>query len=96
MHNFSTDQIDYSEYGETGYFCSESQTQYVLSKGERCLDQSRNLLIIGFAGVDGIEFVLTPDGDSVYAYYPINSELIQLAPDFTTFISGWIDGKICV
>lgn len=96
MHSFSTDQIDNSEYGETGYFCEKSQYQYVLPESDRFVDRQRQLYILGYAGTDGIEFVLRPNEDCVYAYYPNVGELHRLAPDFTAFIDGWIGGTIGV
>ena len=93
---FSTDQIDGSAYGNAGYFCQESQYQYVLPKSDRFVDKQRKLYVLGYAGADGIEFVLKPNEDCVYAYYPSVDELHKLAPDFSTFIDGWINGRIAV
>ncbi len=96
MHSFSTDQIDRSKYGDAGYFCERSQYQYVLPESERFVDPKRNLYVLGYAGADGIEFVLKPHEDSVYAFYPNTGELHCIAPDFATFIVGWINGGIGV
>ena len=52
--------------------------------------------MIGYAGVGGIEFVLLPNDQSVYAYYPIEGELSYLADTFEGFLSGWKRGEIAV
>ena len=96
MPRFQTQSIDGSEYGEDGYFDTDSQYQYVLSKEERHIDYSRDVYVFGYAGADGIEFVLKPDDEAVYAYLPIDDKLVRLAPGFDSFIKGWIDGSIGV
>jgi hypothetical protein len=96
MSRFQTHQIDVSAYGEDGYFDTESQYQYVLSVADRHIDESRDLYVLGHAGADSIEFVLKPGDVAVYAYMPIEDDLVWLAPDFDSFIKGWIDGSIGV
>ncbi len=96
MTRFHTQQIDTSAYGESGFYHHGSQFQYVLAKADRHVDESRNLYVLGHAGADGIDFVLKPDDDAVYAYYPIEDEVVRLAPDFDSFIKGWIGGTISV
>lgn len=96
MSRFQTQQIDASDYREHGYFDIDSQCQYVLSEVDRHVDESRDVYVLGHAGVDGIEFVLRPDDKAVYAYMPIEDELVRLAPDFNSFIAGWRDGSIKV
>ncbi|MEO0853270.1 MAG: hypothetical protein AAFY15_07170 [Cyanobacteria bacterium J06648_11] len=94
--SFQTEELDQSPCADEGYFDSDSQYQYVLAREERlCLD-SPNRLVIGYAGVGGIEFVLLPDDRSVYAYYPIEGELSHLAETFAGFLSGWKSGEIAV
>lgn len=94
MSQFQTQQIDASAYGEHGYFDTDSQCQHVLAAADRYVDKSRNVYVLGHAGVDGIEFVLKPDDKAVYAYMPIDDELVRLAPDFDSFITGWREGSI--
>jgi len=96
MQTFHTNQIDESEYGAGGYFDENSQHQYVLPRTDRFVDESRSLFVFGYAGADGIEFVLKPGESAVYAYMPIDGESVMLAPDFETFMAGWIDGSITV
>lgn len=96
MSRFQTQQIDASDYCESGYLDADSQCQYVSAKADRHIDESRDVYVLGHAGVDGIEFVLRPDDNAVYAYLPIDDELVRLAPDFDSFITGWIDGSISV
>ena len=96
MTRFQTQQIDSSKYGESGFYDHHSQCQYVLSEPDRHIDESRNLYVLGHAGADGIDFVLKPDDEAVYAYYPVGNELVRLASNFDSFIKGWIDGTITV
>ncbi len=94
MSRFQTQQIDASDYRKHGYFDTDSQCQYVLSEADRHVDESRNVYVLGHAGVDGIEFVLKPNDHAVYAYVPIGDEFVRLAPDFDSFITGWRRGSI--
>ena len=54
------------------------------------------MYVFGYAGVDGVEFVLKPNDEAVYAYMPISDELVRLAPNFDSFVEGWMDGRITV
>ncbi len=94
MSRFQTQQIDASDYRELGYFDTESQCQYVLAEADRYVDESRDVYVLGHAGVDGIEFVLQPNDEAIYAYMPIDDKLVWLASDFKSFIAGWRDGSI--
>lgn len=96
MPRFNTQQIDASDYRKHGYLDTDSQCQYILSEADRYVDESRDVYVLGHAGADGIEFVLKPNDQAVYAYTPIDDEYVQLAPDFDSFMTGWRDGSITV
>ncbi|MEM6820160.1 MAG: hypothetical protein AAF578_15380 [Pseudomonadota bacterium] len=96
MPRFRTQQIDDSVYGEQGFFDAESQCQYVLASADRYVDESKDVYVIGHAGVDGIEFVLRPNDTAVYACMRVEDELVRLAMDFDSFIAGWKDRSITV
>lgn len=52
------------------------------------------VLVIGRPGVDGILFVLKPTDPSVYAYYPVDSEFLKLAPSLEDFLLAYTLGTV--
>ncbi|MDO1451968.1 hypothetical protein Q0590_37210 [Rhodocytophaga aerolata] len=78
------------------YYCQEAFIDVVLPADEIKIDESNQWLIIGYPGVDGIEFrVYKHKRDAaVYAYYPIDDEHIWIANSAEDLISKWKEGKI--
>ena len=94
---FLTRNMYASKYGgEHGYFHIDSQCQYVLPKAQQHIDPKRGVLVIGHAGADGVDFVMKPEDESVFAYYSIDDRFEKLGADFETFIQGWLSGSITV
>jgi hypothetical protein len=80
------------------YYCQESFIDVVLSADEIKADASSRWLIIGYPGVDGIEFRVKKYGSdkTVYAYYPIDDEHVHIADSVEDLIEKWKEGKIRV
>ena len=93
---FELAKVEDSPYGLGGYYCDKNKLQVVLPLRDRYVDELRGLYILGHAGCDGIEFVLKPADECVYACYPIDEELRPVAPDFPAFVEGWSSGQISV
>lgn len=53
-------------------------------------------LYVGRAGVDGIEFVIRRGETGIWAWYPIEGELVEIADNIDEFFEGWTSGAIKV
>lgn len=51
-------------------------------------------VVIGRAGVDGIQFVLRPADTSVHAYYPIEAAFVKVADSLSDFLAKHSTGSI--
>jgi hypothetical protein len=78
----------FNDYRCSDYFASEQFTRGVWSESEQLWliasadevveDPSREFLIIGRPGVDGIKFGYRRDQDGLWAHYPIGDFLLLL------------------
>ena len=71
----------------------------LLISGEDALDVSEKefggkALVIGYAGVDGILYVLQPSLPEVFAYYPIYEEFRPLAGSVPEFLRKCAAGEV--
>ncbi len=80
------------------YYCEESLLDVILPASVIAADTSKQWLIIGYSGVDGVEFRVKNDetDTAVYAYYPIDNEHIWVADSAEDLIEKWKEGKIRV
>lgn len=78
------------------YYCKASLVDVVLPTSKIKTDELDRWYIIGYSGVDGIEFRVKKDvqEDTVYAYYPIDDEHIKIADSVEELIRKWKDGSI--
>ena len=78
------------------YYCKESFVDVVLPVDEIKTDESNKWLIIGYPGVDGIEFRIKKDEQEniVYVFYPIDNEHIKIADSPEELIRKWKEGKL--
>lgn len=83
---------------DTGYFCEKNIVQVVLPETERYIDETQTWKIIGWAGVDGIQFrqKLDTEDEAIFAYYPIETEYIQKADSIQDLIQKWLADEISV
>lgn len=78
------------------YYCEESFIYVVLLEDEIKMDKSKDWLIIGFPGVDGIEFRVKSDQsqDTVFAFYPFDNEHMKIADSAEHLVLKWKAGVI--
>jgi hypothetical protein len=73
----------------------------LLILAEEALDVSEKefggkALAIGYAGVDGILFLLQPSRLEVFAYYPMDEEFKPLAGSLPEFLRKCAAGEVCL
>ncbi|MCT7376901.1 hypothetical protein [Chelativorans salis] len=83
---------DYSE----GYFDEGGQMWYIRKRKGVEIAPQRSALIIGDAGVDGVDFCFRVGMMGVWAYYPYEAEHRRLAPSVRQFLDEWLSGSITV
>ncbi|MBC7864575.1 MAG: hypothetical protein IAF38_16495 [Bacteroidia bacterium] len=78
------------------YYCEENQVEVVLANDKFHLSPDRNYVVIGYAGVDGIEFQIKNNSEdkTVFAFYPIEEEHIEIAKDAADLVIKWKNGEI--
>lgn len=77
------------------FYCKTLQVHVILPLEQIKKDASGKWLIIGYSGVDGIEFRVEylEIESKVYAYYPIESEFCEIAKNADDLILKWENGK---
>lgn len=80
----------------TPYYCPETSVDVVLPNDRIVLDKTMDWYVIGFSGVDGIEFRMRAKetGSEVFAFYPIESRYVKVADSPDDLISMWKLDKI--
>lgn len=80
------------------YYCEESFVNVIMPIQKIKTDESKEWLIIGWPGVDGIEFRVknVVSDNAVYAYYPIEDEHIKIAESAEELIEKWKTGELTV
>lgn len=80
------------------YFCEESFVNVILPFDEIKTDESKKWLIIGWPGVDGVEFRVKKEAEdkAVYAYYSVEDEHIKIAESPVELIERWKNGGLPV
>jgi|GEM_PF-6229919 len=80
----------------TPYFCEDNLVDIILPADKIEEDQTKEWLIIGWPGVDGIQFrVKSKDPDqAVFAFYPIEQVHIKIADSDKDLIEKWKSGQI--
>ena len=80
----------------TPYFCQENIVDIILPANRIEEDGTREWLIIGWPGVDGIQFRVKSNNtdQSVFAYYPIECEYIKVANSDIDLIEKWKSGQL--
>ena len=82
----------------TPYFCDDSIVDVVLPADRIELDETKEWLIIGWPGFDGIQFRVKLKGadQTVYTFYPIEQEYIKIADSDKDLIEKWKSGQVSV
>ena len=79
-----------------GRYDPQGQVWFVLPIKDVETDPSREAMIVGSAGVDGIEFCFRIASDGLWAYDPIGRAWVQVAQTLAELKRGWLDGSIAV
>lgn len=76
----------------------DEEGEYAFIYAQDLVRQSDNgeMLYIGRAGVGGIEFAYKRGSTEIWAFYPIEGELIWKAEGIDEFVQGWLRGDISV
>jgi hypothetical protein len=83
-----------SALAEHGYWDEPGQYWYIWP-AERVYENSElQFLIIGTAGVDGIDWGYRRGHSGLWAWYPIDAEFVALAPTAEGLLEGWLSGAI--
>jgi hypothetical protein len=85
-----------SSFAASGYFDSQAQFQYILPVTDVYEDSSRNFLVVGGPGVDGITWGYRRGERGLWAWYPIRGEFVQLSPTIELLLEGWLQGSVKV
>lgn len=80
----------------TPYYCEKSQIDVILPPEKIAMDSTKQWLIIGYPGVDGIEFRINRNqkDSKIFAFYPIEETYIEVANSDKELIDKWKTGKI--
>lgn len=71
-----------------------AETPYLYAARDRRLADGGETLMIGSAGVDGIEFALRRGLPGVWVFFPYRVEWQRLAADIATFEADWLSDQI--
>ena len=85
-----------SPISEQGYWDESSQYLYFWPAAQVFEDVEKQFLVIGSAGVDGIDWGYRKGIDGLWAYYPIEQKFFLIATSFQELVEGWLSGKITV
>ena len=92
---FHCDDYFNSEYARSGYWDEPGQYWYLKPFNRVFEDEQAAFLVVGGAGVDGICFGYWRGHTGFWAY-PVDGEFVRLADTVTSFMEGWLSGKISV
>jgi hypothetical protein len=81
---------------ETGWWDEGGQCWYIEPAERIYEDQSREFLVIGRPGVDGIEWGYRRDHEGVWAHYPIEDVFVLIADSAVRLRDGYSSGAIKV
>jgi hypothetical protein len=79
-----------------GYWDEPGQHWYIWPAERVYQDIGRQFLVIGDAGVDGIDWGYRRGEPGLWACYPIDGEFVWLAPTAEVLLEGWLSGAIKV
>jgi len=81
--------VDIASIEINGYFCKDAQIWVVLPLRERVKSKWNNNIVVGYPGVDGIEFQIHPLELRIIAFYPITKEMVNIAENLLELVTKW-------
>jgi hypothetical protein len=85
-----------SRLAEHGYWDERGQYWYIWPAERIYEDGELQFLVIGGAGVDGIDWGYRRGHSGLWAWYPVDAEFVTLAPTAEALLQGWLSGAITV
>ena len=85
-----------SPLAEHGWWDEGGQYWYIEPAHRLYEDETRELLVIGGPGVDGIDWGYRKGHRGIWAYYPIEDEYVLLASSASELRDGYGSGRITV
>jgi hypothetical protein len=93
---YSCEDYFTSPIAATGYWDEPGQYWYFWPAERVVEDTEREFLVVGSAGVDGINWGYRKGHRGLWAFYPIDGEFALLAPTFEQLVDGWLSGRLTV
>ena len=88
--------LEYFRAYSGGRFDEDGQFWFILVRSEIRADPDRGALVVGHAGVDGIEFCFRQGYEGVWAYYPIEQKWTLKAGTLEQLERNWLNGSLRV
>jgi hypothetical protein len=85
-----------SSLSERGWWDEAAQYWYIEPAERVFEDTSRELLVIGGPGVDGIRWGYRRGHRGIWAHYPIEDDFVLIAPSAAELRDGYASGRITV
>jgi hypothetical protein len=95
-HGFKCADYFSSALADRGYWHEPGQYWYIWPAERIYEDDELQFLVIGSAGVDGIDWGYRRGHLGLWAWYPIDAEFVALAPTAEALLQGWLAGAITV
>jgi hypothetical protein len=94
LRNYLCDDYFESPWSESGYWCEKSQLVVIVPAEEVKELADVNFLAVGRAGADGIRFGYRLGMPGLWAFYPIEQELVLVAASVSELVQKWVDGPL--
>jgi hypothetical protein len=83
-----------SRWADVGYWDESSLVMLIVPGVE--VEETRNLLVVGHPGVDGIQFGYRVGHPGLWAYKPIGREVSFMAATVADLVEKWVSGELSV
>jgi hypothetical protein len=93
---YACDDYFASPLADTGWYDDAGAYWYIEPSSRVYEDVESSLLVIGGPGVDGIRWGYRKGHEGIWAFYPIERELVRIAASATDLHSGYASGRITV
>jgi hypothetical protein len=90
------DCLEYFRDFQAGRYDPVAQLWFILPAEQLQVDDEREALVVGRAGVDGIDFCYRAGHTGIWAFYPILREWVAVAPTLKNLEDQWNNGSLRV